>query len=170
MIHLQQVFWGVAVMKLSPLFKKTGLVEKTGTMKSLLCKKSLRVSRGLSASRSLSLPPPRLTCPRWPGRAGQRPGGKAADSQQPPAGLGLTKGSHMDSPGWGLPRVEPGREDRGGEEGKGRPRVSLTGLGWVEQTKVDAQMDAHRARGEGDGATGSGPLPVQRLKHSLCFL
>lgn len=129
--------------------------------------------QSLPRPQSLSQPESPSSPSHLPAMAGESraaAGGKAANSQQPPAGLGLTKGSHVDSPGWGSPRVEPGRENRGGEEGKGRPRVSLTGLGWVEQTKVDAQMDAHRARGKGDRATGSGPLPVQRLKHSLCFL
>lgn len=57
----------------------------------------------------------------------------------------------MDSPGWGS-GAQKGRSSRGGRQR--RPRNSLTGLGRVEQTKADAQMDAHRACGEGDGSHG----------------
>jgi len=54
--------------------------------------------------------------------------------------------------------AQKGRSSRGGRQRC--PRNSLTGLGQVEQIQADAQMDAHRARGEVTGATALEPAGV----------
>lgn len=127
MIHFWQVFWGVAVMKLSPLFKKTGLVEKTGTTKSLLCKKSLK-----SPAASVPPQPESPSSPVSRARDGQENRAAAGvarrpDSRTAPAGLGLTKGFSHGQPGLGaLPRcgARKGRSKEGGRQKGRQPRLA----------------------------------------------
>lgn len=95
---------------------------------------------------------PRLTCPS--GRAGQRQG-KAADSRTAPAVWAPTKGSHMDSPGWGLPRVEPerARSRRGGRQ-RTPARLQLghrVGVGGADKGRCSGWTHRARAKVTGHG-------------------
>lgn len=157
-------------------FKKTELVEKTGTAKSLLWKETPQ-----------SPPQPQRPCSESQSslshlpRDGQgEPGGETANSPRPV--WPLTKGPHVDGPSRHSPRVQPGREDRGGEGGTGHPRVSLTGLGraagqetrqtprWTHAGHAAKVTASHRLCSPQAWGPRDGDLPEKRRKHSLCFL